>query len=329
MDYVLSVDIGGTKTLLQLSSSENEVVLELSFASNDYDSFDDVLSEFLSHDAIKNLSIERACFAVAGPVLGRDAAVTNLPWKLNADVLAEKFKIPYVAMCNDFEAVGYGISCLNDDDIVVLQEGDAVAGAPRAVIGAGTGLGQALLIPDEKGAWQVFATEGGHVNFAPTSKLQILLLEHMIGRFGQVSYERLVSGVGLVSIYEFLRAYRQRDEDPLLRQAMIDSDPSAAISNYAQRHPNSLASEAVELFITIYGSQAGNLALSVLPRDGLYIAGGIAAKNLARFQTGTFINAFNAKGKMADLAKTIPVRLILQPKVGLLGARYLAQQSAV
>lgn len=328
MAYILAVDIGGTKTLFQLSSDNNEIILELSFASEGYASFDDALSAFLSHEKIKSISIARACFAVAGPVLGRDASVTNLPWQLNVDDLAEKFNIAQVQLCNDFEAVGYGIDCLTEEDMVTLQQGQAVEGTPRAVIGAGTGLGQALLIPINDD-WRVFPTEGGHVDFAPTSKVQILLLEHMMERFGQVSYERLVSGVGLVSIYEFLRAYRQNDEDPALRQAMIEHDPGAAISDYALNHTNSLASEALELFITIYGSQAGNLALSILPRAGLYIAGGIAAKNLQRFQTGAFINAFNAKGKMAELAQTIPVRLILQPKVGLIGARHLAQQSTV
>jgi len=328
MPSILSVDIGGTKTLLQLSTDDNEVVLEQSLVSERYASFDDAVSEFLNNPAIKSLTIDRACFAVAGPVLGRDATVTNLPWQLNADDLAAKFEIKYLHLCNDFEAVGYGISSLSGDDIVSLQQGIEVKESPRAVIGAGTGLGQALLI-NEEDKWKVLPTEAGHSDFAPTNKRQILLLEHMMARFGHVSYERLVSGVGLVSIYEFLRAYLQCDEDPGLRQAMILNDPGAAISEFAINKGDELASQALDMFVEIYGSQAGNLALSILPRAGLYIAGGIAAKNLQRFQTGSFITAFNAKGKMAELTKTIPVRLILEPKVGLMGARYLAQQTAV
>lgn len=328
MSYLLAVDIGGTKTLFQLSSEHGDIVLEQSVASEQYASFDEALSAFLANDEVNTLSIASACFAVAGPVLGRDATVTNLPWQLNADELAQKFSLGQVHLCNDFEAVGYGISCLGDDDVITLQEGNHVTGAPRAVIGAGTGLGQAFLIPQAK-TWAVFATEGGHVDFAPTSKLQMLLLEHLTERFGQVSYERLVSGVGIVSIYEFLRAYLQFDESSALRQAMIAGDPGAAISQFANEHDDELAKQTMDMFVDIYGSQAGNLALTVLPRSGVYIAGGIAAKNLERFQNGRFMRAFNAKGKMAELAATIPVRLILQAKVGLMGARLLAQQSLV
>jgi glucokinase len=296
--------------------------------SQDYASFDDALSAFLSDSVSEPISIDSACFAVAGPVIAGNASVTNLPWKLNAIDLADKFAIKHVHLCNDFEAVGYGINSLGEDDFITLQEGEPVNNFPRAVIGAGTGLGQALIVPEAE-HWKVLPTEGGHIDFAPTNKRQILLLEHMMSRFGQVSYERLVSGVGLVSIYEFLRAYLQYDESPELREAMISSDPGAAISDYAINYGDELASQALDMFIEIYGSQAGNLALTTLPRAGIYIAGGIAAKNVARFQTGLFINAFTAKGKMAELAKTIPVRLILEAKVGLLGARYLAGRYVV
>ncbi len=328
MKALLAVDIGGTKTLLQLSSVEGEVITEQLFASQQYDSFDLLLSDFLSQEEVNQYTIVSACFGVAGPVVGTQAIVTNLPWILDVDELTQQFSIEHVKLCNDFEAVGHGIACLKDDELVVLQEGEPDLAYPKAVIGAGTGLGQALMFP-ENGAWKVVATEGGNVDFAPTDQKQILLLEHMMQRFGQVSYERIVSGNGLVIIYDFLRAYQQRDEDPDLRQAMIDGDPAAAISQFALKHGNELAIEALDMFIKIYGAQAGNLALSVIPMAGLYLAGGIAAKNIERFQEAGFMDAFRAKGKMAHLVEKVPVYVILQPKVGLLGARLLAQQSVV
>lgn len=328
MRNTLAADIGGTKTLMLLSTEQGEPVLEQEYSSQDFADFDGVLAEFLSQEQLKNHTVDSACFAVAGPVLGREAKVTNLPWQLNADDLANTFNIHHVHLCNDFEAVAYGIPCLTDEDIVVLQQGDVDDHAPRAVIGAGTGLGQALLLPVNEG-WRVVPTEGGHVDFAPTDPQQVLLLEQLIEQFGHVSYERLLSGAGLAAIYEFLRTFQQYDENAELYQAMINGDPAAAISKFALEYQDTLALEALDLFIKIYGAQAGNLALTVLPMAGLYIAGGIAAKNLQRFKQGPFMDAFIAKGKMAELMKKIPIRIILQPQVGLLGARLLAQQYTV
>lgn len=328
MTTTLAADIGGTKTLFQLTMENGEILLEQEYVSQQYARFDLVLAAFLSQDQIKHYTIKHACFAVAGPVSGCDAKVTNLPWQLNSDELAKSFNIKYVHLCNDFEAVAHGIACLTDDEIITLQQGEVDKTLPRAVIGAGTGLGQALLFPIGS-EWQVVSTEGGHTDFAPTDNKQTVLLEHLIERFGHVSYERVVSGSGLVTIYEFLRAYEQYDENPQLRQAMISSDPAAAISQFANEQGDPLALESLDLFIQIYGAQAGNLALTVSPRGGLYIAGGIAAKNSERIKQGKFINAFIAKGRMQSLMEKIPVYLITQPKVGLLGARLLARKIAV
>lgn len=328
MKTTLAADIGGTKTLFQLTMENDEVLLEQEYVSQQFANFHLVLAKFLSQDEIKNYTIERACFAVAGPVSGRDANVTNLPWQLNADELANSFNIDHVHLCNDFEAVAHGIACLTDDEIVTLQQGEVDETLPRAIIGAGTGLGQALLFPIGTN-WQVVSTEGGHTDFAPTDGLQTLLLEHLIERFGHVSYERVLSGMGLVTIYEFLRAYKQYDENPQLRQAMISDDPAAAISKFANEQGDPLALESLDLFIQIYGAQAGNLALTVSPRGGLYIAGGIAGKNIERIKQGKFINAFIAKGRMQSLMEKIPVYVITQPKVGLLGARLFARKTTV
>jgi glucokinase len=328
MNLLLAVDIGGTKTLFQLSNETGDIIAEQSYVSQQYDSFNLLLSEFLSQLESSKQQIVSACFAVAGPVVEGKSIITNLPWQLDAEELARDFSIEHVHLCNDFEAVGYGIACLADDEIEVLQQGVPNLSSPKAVIGAGTGLGQALMFP-EKNAWKVVATEGGNVDFAPTDQKQILLLEHMMERFGHVSYERIVSGPGLVIIYDFLRGYEQQDEDPDLRQAMIDGDPAEAISEFALKRGNELAIEALDMFIKIYGAQAGNLALSVIPMAGLYIAGGIAAKNIERFQEAGFLDAFREKGKMQHLVEKIPVYVILQPKVGLMGASLLAQQRAV
>jgi glucokinase len=221
-----------------------------------------------------------------------------------------------------------GISCLNDDEVVTLNEGEPQAMGVRAVIGAGTGLGQAILLAEQSG-WRIVATEGGHADFAPRNPLQVELLTYLSAQFGHVSYERVVSGVGLVSIYTFLCQRGEEEISIALQAAMNEGDAAAAISHYALFERDTLASQAMDLFIDVYGAQAGNFALTVLARGGVYIAGGIAAKNLARFQDGRFMAAFGDKGKMASLVKTIPVRLILQDKVGLKGARLLAMQSAL
>lgn len=328
MPTCLAVDLGGTSTRFSLITENQAVLLEQELASQHYASFDDVLTAFIAQHNVKTDDIASLCIAVAGPVAGRTASVTNLPWQIDADELSASFAINNVRLCNDFEAVAHGIACLTDEDVVTLQEGDSNLSSPRAVLGAGTGLGQAVLLPDDE-SWRVIATEGGHVDFAPTDRLQVLLLEHLRERFGHVSYERVLSGPGLASIYDFLRAIEQHDESPELRQAIMTGDAAAAISQYALQHQDDLASEALSLFIKIYGAQAGNLALNVIPQAGLYIAGAIAVKNLSPSYYDTFLTAFRDKGKMSALMEKIPVKLIMQTKVGLLGAQRLAIQSAL
>jgi glucokinase len=326
---ILAVDLGGTKTLFQLSNEIGEVLAEVELASQSYDSFDDALAAFFSLDAAKAYSVDSACFAIAGPVDGRKAQVTNLPWQIDADDILTKFPINRLVLCNDFAAVGYGISALSKEDVITLQTGTPSQDTSvRAVIGAGTGLGQALLVKQDE-QWQVLATEGGHVDFAPQDANQDLLLQHMRERFGNVSYERVLSGPGLVEIYEFLRGYLQKDEDPALRQAMIMNDPAAAISQFANQQSDSLAADALAMFFKVYGAQTGNLALACLPYGGIYIAGGIAVKNLDWFENSEFLSAFNAKGKMTDLMQRFPIHVIKHPQVGLLGAKTLAKQSIV
>lgn len=329
MRTILATDIGGTKTLFQLSTEEADVLLEKSFPSQNFADFDSVLATFLNEINAENYQIASACFAVAGPVSDRKATVTNLPWQLDADDLASKFAINHIVLCNDFEAVAHGINCLGDSDVICLQQGERSLDAPRAVIGAGTGLGQALMLPTGANTWQVVATEGGHTDFGPRDPLQLSLLDHLMKQFGHVSYERLVSGPGIAEIYQFLLIHEGYDENEQLRHAIEAGDAAAAISFFAAEKQDELAIKTMGLFSKIYAAQAANFALSVLPYAGLYLAGGIAAKNVALFQQQAFLNAFLDKGKMSSLLTKIPIMLILEPRVGLMGARLLAQQSQV
>lgn len=324
MAYLLAADIGGTKTLLQLSTAGGELVSRQRFNSRDYDDFEQILAAFTdSLDAAYRIGI--ACLAVAGPVKGDMATVTNLPWRIHAAEIGRLHGINKVILCNDFAAVGYGIEALADDELLVLQPGLSDEQGTRAVIGAGTGLGQAYLVEQVDG-WQVYATEGGHTDFAPVDLTQVRLFELLLERFGHVSYERLVSGEGLVTIYHFLRDYRQIKENAGCRLAMVTGDAAGAISDFA-RQGDSLAREALELFFSIYGAQAGNLALTLMPRGGLYIAGGIAGKNLEQLEQSPFMRAFLNKGRMQALLREIPVKVILQDDVGLKGACLLAAKA--
>jgi len=322
MAYLLAADIGGTKTLMQLSTAAGEVILAERYHSADFPDFEQLLTTFLT--PINERHEITACFAVAGPVQGQSARVTNLPWQLNSLEIRARFDLKQVLLCNDFEAVGYGIESLSENELLVLQAGENRSG-PRAVIGAGTGLGQAYLIAGQNG-WQVYPTEGGHSDFAPADRTQLRLFEHLLERFGHVSYERVLSGEGLVTIYNFLRDYRQLEENPDCRLAMVNDDSANAISVFA-REGDPLAREAMVMFFDIYGAQAGNLALTVMSVGGLYIAGGMAAKNLELLEQSNFIHAFNSKGRMQDLMQAIPVKLILQPEIGLNGARLLAAKA--
>ena len=326
--YTLAADIGGTNSTFALTAASGEVVTTR-FDSQAFADFDGVLKALLAEVGVNGSDISAACFAIAGPVTGETATVTNLPWIVETQVVSQTFNIPHVLLCNDFEAVGHGIAVLGDGDLLSLQKGDADLTAPRAVIGAGTGLGQAFLIPRLEGGkrtWQVFPTEGGHIDFAPLDKAQIPLWEKLSQRLGHVSYERVVSGMGLVEIYHFLAEAGEIAESADCREAMLGGDAAAEVSRFALKNGDALALAALDWFIRLYGAQAGNFALSILPRGGLYLAGGIAAKNRSAFEDGRFMTAFLDKGRMQPVLEQIPVNLILRGNVGLLGAQVLAKQ---
>jgi glucokinase len=325
---VLAGDVGGTKTLLSLAELEPEApartIAEQRFDSRSFERFSDLLQAFL-RDQVKRGPVESACFAVAGPVHGEEVKVTNLPWHMTVQEARAALGTQHVRFINDFQAVGYGIDGIQEHDLAALQRAKPVPEAPRAVIGAGTGLGQGIVV------WQTdhyepLATEGGHVDFGPTDEQQMGLLRYLQRRYGHASYERVLSGPGLTNIYAFLCEQRPDRTSPDLIRALETGDAGAAISEAAMAGKDALAESALEMFVAIYGAQAGNLALTCLASGGVYIAGGIAPKILPKLQAGGFIRHFLAKGRMSELLTRLPVQVVTNPKVGLLGAAIAASR---
>ncbi|MBU1690048.1 MAG: glucokinase [Gammaproteobacteria bacterium] len=320
---LLAGDIGGTKTLLQIFESGGGVLAERRFDSASYASLNQIIAAFLSDFPVASLAA--ACFGVAGPVEAGRANITNLPWQIEEASIVAEFHIPQVRLINDFQAVAYGIEALESQDLATLQDGAPQQGGVRAVIGAGTGLGEGFMVW-QGSYYEAFPSEGSHVDFAPTDALQIELLRYLAARYGHVSYERLVSGPGLVNIFEFLSESRGLQATAELQSAMKAGDPAAAISDSAMGGKDDLAVAALDLFVRVYGAEAGNLALKVLAHGGVYIAGGIAPQIMGKLENGEFLHVFCDKGRFAGLLGNIPVHVVLNPKVGLMGAARVAER---
>lgn len=339
MTLLLAGDIGGTKTILRLAEYSNSLGLktlyEESYRSGDFPDLVPIVQKFL---AAANLSTgntstpEKACFAIAGPVVQNTAKLTNLAWFLDTERLAKQLNIPAISLINDFAAVGYGIFGLTTQDLVTLQVGKYQPDAPMAVIGAGTGLGQGFLIK-QGNQYQVLPSEGGHADFAPRNELEFQLLKYLLSKHDiqRASVERVVSGLGITSIYQFLRDRQIDTENPEIAQivrsweqeagkAEKTVDPGAAIGSAALEKRDRLSEQTIQMFVEAYGAEAGNLALKLLPYGGLYIAGGIAPKILPLMQNGSFMLNFTQKGRMRSLLEEIPVHIILNQQVGLIGA---------
>jgi glucokinase len=349
---ILAGDIGGTKTWLQLAeiaseSSENEkssikdritILFEQRFVSQQYTSFDDLLNEFLHSIQLQDFSLpEQACIGVAGPVAvdvagNEEAKVTNLPWHLDARQLAKKFHFKQVRLINDFQAVAFGLAALTDDEVVVLQKGQQSSVGQRtvrAVIGAGTGLGQALLVDLPVRGRQfseVIPSEGGHADFAARGIEQQNLVAFLLQKQTRVCVEDLLSGRGLVNIYEYLANKHPDKVSEALTEAMKTGDAAAAVGEAALAGEDFLARQAVDLFVAVYGTQAGNYALSSMATGGVYIAGGVAARIYKIFNKEIFLAAFCDKGPMQELMQSIPVMLVLNQQVGLKGAALVASR---
>jgi glucokinase len=294
-----------------------------SFPSAGYPGLAEMLDEFLRAAGIT--TVASACFALAGPVASRKVQLTNLPWEVDADFIAARFNIAQVKLVNDFEAVGLGIAALQPADLLPLQQGVAQSSGVRSVVGAGTGLGVAWLTWQD-GRYVVHPSEGGHIDFAPADELQSALLQYLQQRHGHVSYERIVSGPGLVAIYEFLRDTGRATPSAELIAALQHGDAAAALARFAGEQNEAIAQQAMQLFVTIYGAFAGNIALAALPRGGVYVAGGIAAKIAEHMRQGGFMRAFLDKGRFQGLLSSIPVAIVNNPQVGLLGASLVAQR---
>jgi glucokinase len=327
---VLAGDIGGTKTLLQLSRATPgglEVLYEKRYASAEFAEFLPLVSDFIE-ESLKTTGVQasKACFGIAGPVNGRTAKTTNLPWNFDAEALEASLGIERIRLINDFQAVGYGVEALSEEDIVTLQQGEEQLHGTRVIIGAGTGLGQGFLVW-QGDHYEVVASEGGHADFAATNTDQIQLLEYLRKRYHWATWERAVSGRGLVNIFEFLV---ERNEVPLsdsLQQEMRQQDPAAVISRFGMHGTDPTAVKALQMFVTLYGAQAGNLALTALARGGVYVAGGVASKIIDKLTDGSFMSAFNDKEqRMQSLLKAMPVRVIINQNVGLLGSAIAASR---
>jgi glucokinase len=324
---ILAGDVGGTKVHLALYDfTEGKLThaRDKQYPAKEYSGLEEIVKEFLGTD-----KVSAACFGVPGPVRDGRLRLTNLPWTLDSRELAKNLQIDHVFLINDLEANGYGVAELGPDQIYTLSQGDASQIGNRALIAAGTGLGEGLL------AWNgrihvPYPSEGGHTDFGPRNEDEIELLRFLQRKYnGRVSYERVVSGMGLTNIYEFLRDNRGMEESKELADKIAQAnDPNSVITDMALSAKSELCAKALDTMVSIYGAEAGNLALKVLSVGGMYVGGGIAPKILEKLKDGTFLRAFQDKGRLSQLLINMPVRVILDSGAALLGAAAYAEARA-
>lgn len=323
---ILAGDIGGTHTRIAVfepGKSGLHKVLDRIYASRDYKSLDEIVSLFISNE---HVHASAACFGIAGPVMHGHVSTPNLAWIVDALQLAKLLRIPTVWLINDLQAHASGVDDLDDADFVQLNSAAAGEGN-AALIAAGTGLGEAGLYWDGLRR-RAFACEGGHCDFAPRTDVEIELLRYLRNKFGRVSFERVLSGPGLRNIYEFLRDSGMQKEPDWLRDELSRSpDPAMVISHVGMNGKAAICEQTLDIFVGVYGAEAGNLALKLLATGGIYLSGGIAARILARLQTPAFLQAFVSKGRMQPLLERIPLKVINNDQIGVIGAaRYAAEQ---
>jgi glucokinase len=323
---ILAGDVGGTKVNLALYDFVNGKLThtrDKQYKAKEYSGLEEIVKEFVVAE-----KITAACFGVPGPVRDGRLRLTNLPWTLDSRELSTLLKIDYVFLINDLQANGYGIAELTSEQIFTLSEGDARQMANRALISAGTGLGEAFMIWDGRD-YVPYPSEGGHSDFAPRNEDEIDLLRFLKQKYsGRISFERVVSGQGMPNIYEFLREVRGLDEPAWLAERMSKEDPNVVITELALAAKSEICEKAMDMFVSAYGAEAGNLALKILSLGGLYVGGGIAPRILEKLKDGTFMKAFTDKGRLSQLLVNTPVRIILESRTALMGAAAYAEARA-
>lgn len=316
---ILAGDIGGTSTRLAFFDATDGTLAPLAegrYPSREWGSLEEIVARFVAEQGLK---AERACFGIAGPIRGGRVRTPNLPWSVATDDLARTLELDRVRLINDLSANAFGIALLQEEDFAVLNRGIADPTGTIAVLSAGTGMGQAFAYWDGT-THHPLPSEGGHADFAPRTERETELLLYLRAEHGRVSTERVISGPGLANIYRFLRDSRHHPENPRIAEEMRARDPAAVITAAALASSCPLCDETLELFVSLYGAEAGNVALRVLATGGVYLGGGIAPRIIKRLKGPTFMQAFCAKGRLSPLVETIPVRVILNEKTALLGA---------
>lgn len=322
--WILAGDVGGTKTNLGLFQHRGRRPLSGAigtFANAEAEDVESIVAEFLSRHPC---TVQSACLAVAGPVMDGRCSVTNLPWEISESRLKRRFKWSKVRLLNDMEATAAALPLLNPDELSVLNQGKTVRGSHRGLLAPGTGLGMTLLIHSE-GQYIPVSSEGGHADFAPNSTDEAALWSYLHDRFGHVGVERVASGPGLLNIYAWLKDSGRFQEPAWLAEELTKSgDAAAVVSRTAMEHRDPLCEKTLDIFVSVLGAVAGNLALTGMCRGGIFLGGGIPPKILSRLQEPLFLDSFTAKGRFRGLLQEIPIRAILNDKAALLGAAKVA-----
>ena len=324
---ILAGDVGGTKVhlaLFKFVAGRLEQIRDRRYSAQQFSGLEDIAKQFLDSD-----TPHLACFGAAGPVRDGCIQTTNLPWTLDSKELAVTLNLKHVFLINDAEANGYGIAELSPEQIYVLSPGDEEPTRNRAVIAAGTGLGEVYLVWNGS-SYLPYPSEGGHADFAPRNEDEFELYVYLKQKYkSHISYDRVVTGQGLTNIYEFLRDVRNMEIPAWLGERISREDPNAVISELALSRKSAICEKALDMFVAAYGAEAGNLALKVLSTGGLYVGGGIAPRILVKLKDGAFLQAFTDKGRLNSVLRRIPVRIVLDSRAALLGAASYAKARAL